>query len=145
MAVVDQYKSAKGLVHESGARQPERDIRLGAFGYFQESLVFYAERRVERGVTVEVPGPGGPPQRVLIPFTADTAAEFLSMPPAGDRFLFVPAEVWDEQVKGKVTVPCRVVARRYDFYRNADILVVVNESARPDDLRVAITPPVREP
>jgi 4-amino-4-deoxy-L-arabinose transferase-like glycosyltransferase len=124
VVVVDRHKAAKELVRESGARQPDRDVRLAAYGYFQESLVFYAGRKVERGVTVDVPG-SSPPQRVVVPFTADTAAEFLSLPQP--RYLFVPEAVWTDQVAGKVTVPCRVVARRYDFYRNADILVVTNE------------------
>jgi 4-amino-4-deoxy-L-arabinose transferase-like glycosyltransferase len=69
VTVVDRYKAAKELVHESGARQPDRDVRLGAYGYFQESLVFYAEREVARGVRVDVPVPDGPPQQVVIPFT----------------------------------------------------------------------------
>jgi hypothetical protein len=104
--VIDRQKAAKTLVQTSGAHQPEADIRLAALAYFQESLVFYAERRVEKL------------------FNAEEAAGFLEMPrPA---YLFIPAKEW-ESLAGKVTVPVRVAARKYDFYRDADILVVTNE------------------
>lgn len=103
---IDRQKAAKVLVETSGAHQPENDIRLAALAYFQESLVFYAERRVEKL------------------FNADDAAGFLAMPRPG--YLFVPAKEWDA-VAGKVTVPVRVAAKKYDFYRNADILVVTNQ------------------
>lgn len=105
--VVDRYKAAKELVRESGAQQEDRDVRLAAAGYFQESLVFYAHRRVER-----------------LP-TADSAAAFLAMP--HPSYLFVPEKEWSEGMAEKVTVPHRIAARRYDFYRNAMILVVTNE------------------
>jgi 4-amino-4-deoxy-L-arabinose transferase-like glycosyltransferase len=103
---IDRQKAAKELVHASGAHQPESDVRLAALAYFQESLVFYAERRVEKL------------------FNADDAAGFLAMPRPG--YLFVPAREWD-RVAERVTVPVRVAARKYDFYRNADILVVTND------------------
>mgnify|MGYP002780622601 CR=1 FL=1 len=105
--VVDRYKAAKELVRESGANQPDRDIRLAGMGYFQESLVFYAHRRVERL------------------FSPESAAAFLAMP--HPSYLFVPEAEWAASVAGKVTVPHRVAARRYDFYRHAVILVVTNE------------------
>jgi hypothetical protein len=105
--VVDRYKAAKHLVLESGAHQPERDIRLAAVAYFQESVVFYAERRVER-----LYGP-------------EAAADFLMTPRPG--YLFVPEKVWEDEVKPLVTVPVRVAAKHYDFYRHAVILVVTNE------------------
>lgn len=103
--VVDRYKAAKDLVNESGAYAPDREVRLGAAEYFQESLVFYSQRRVER-----------------LPFA--TAADFLES--AHHSFLFVPESVWTEKIANEVSVPCRVVAKKYDFYRNAVILVVSN-------------------
>ncbi len=105
--VVDQYKAAKYLVQNSGAHQPECDIRLAAAAYFQESVVFYAERRVERL------------------YSAADAVEFLMTPRPG--YLFVPEKEWEEQVRPRVTVPVRVTAKHYDFYRHAVILVVTNE------------------
>jgi hypothetical protein len=105
--VIDRYKAAKGLVGESGADQPDADIRLASFGYAadSQSVVFYARRRVE----------------VLA--TADDAADFLVTPRPG--FLFVPAAVWEGGLAGRVP-GARAVARRFDFYRNADVLVVRN-------------------
>ncbi|HET6576649.1 MAG TPA: glycosyltransferase family 39 protein [Fimbriiglobus sp.] len=108
--VVDRYKAAKELVLTSGARQTDRDIRLAALLYFQDSqsIVFYAGRKVE------------------IVHSAEQANQFLAMPrPA---YLFVPEPIWAEHFVGKpATPPHRVVAKKYDFYRNADILVVTNE------------------
>jgi 4-amino-4-deoxy-L-arabinose transferase-like glycosyltransferase len=124
--VVDRYKAAKELVQESGTYQPAADIRLASLDYFQESLVFYAERQVKRSITVEVPGTrgrDGMPLKHERPITAQDAADFLMTPwPA---YLFVPEAVWTSQVADKVA-GCRIVARKYDFYRNADILVVTN-------------------
>ncbi len=109
--VVDRYKAAKGLVLASGAHQPEREVRLAALMYFQDSqsLVFYAERKVD------------------VLHTAEQANAFLAMPVPS--YLFVPEPVWAEHFEGKPTTPkCKVAARRYDFYRNADILVVTNQT-----------------
>ena len=92
---------------ESGTHQPEREIRLASLDYTQPSVTFYAERKVERMQS------------------ATEARTFLAMPlPA---YLFVPASVWDEQLAGRVASPHRVVARRFDFYRNGDVLVVTNQ------------------
>jgi 4-amino-4-deoxy-L-arabinose transferase-like glycosyltransferase len=109
--VVDRYKAAKELVLSSGAHQPEREVRLAALMYFQDSqsLVFYAERKVD------------------VLQTAEQANQFLAMP--YPSYLFIPEPVWAEHFAGKPTTPpCRVAARRYDFYRNADILVVTNQT-----------------
>lgn len=108
--VVDRYKAAKELVLTSGACQPDRDIRLAALQYFQDSqsIVFYAGRKVE------------------IVHSVEQANQFLAMPrPA---YLFVPEPIWREHFAAKpATPPHRVVATRYDFYRNANVLVVTNE------------------
>lgn len=104
---LDAYKAPKALVADSGAHQPDREIRLASLDYTQPSVTFYAERKVERIQN------------------ATEANTFLAMPlPA---YLFVPASVWDEQLAGKVAAPHRVVARRFDFYRNGDVLVVTNQ------------------
>lgn len=104
---LDSYKAPKALVAESGAHQPDREVRLASLDYTQPSVTFYAERKVERMQS------------------AAEAGTFLAMPlPA---YLFVPASVWDEQLAGKVAAPHRVAARRFDFYRNGDVLVVTNQ------------------
>ncbi len=108
--VVDRQKSAKVLTLTSGAHQPERDIRLAAVQYFQDSqsIVFYAERRVE----------------VLT--TPEQVRDFMTLPA---WYLYVPEAVWQAEFAGKPgTPPCRVAARKYDVYRNAVIVVVTNES-----------------
>ena len=91
-------------------KQLDRDIRLASLDYSQESVTFYTKRRVERL------------------HSATEAAAFLAMPRPG--YLFVPAKVWDEQLVSQVG-PHRIAAQRYDFYRNADILVVTNDGASP--------------
>jgi hypothetical protein len=108
--VVDRYKAAKELVLTSGARQTDRDVRLAALQYFQDSqsLVFYAGRKVE------------------VVHSVEQANQFLALP--RPSYLFVPEPIWTEHFAGKpATPPHRVVARKYDFYRNADIIVVTNE------------------
>lgn len=107
--VIDRQKSAKTLALTSGAAQVDRDIRLGAAQYFQDSqsVVFYAGRRVERLDT---------PEQVR---------EFLSLP---GRYLFVPEPVWQSTFAGRPGTPnVRVAARKYDLNRNAVVLVVTTD------------------
>ncbi len=106
LLVVDERKAVKRLVAESGARQLDREVRVGSFEYTMPSLTFYVGRRVERF------GDAG------------AAAEFLAFPI--DSYLFVPEPVWEAKVKGEMSTPHRVIARRYDFQRNCDVLVVTN-------------------
>jgi hypothetical protein len=108
--IVDAAKAPKSLVAESGARQLDRDIRLASFDYTQESVTFYAERRVERLAS------------------AEAAAEFLAMP--RPSYLFVPAKLWEAQLAAQAG-PHRIAARHYDLYRNADIIVVTNDGVAP--------------
>ena len=105
--VIDNYKAPRELVRESGVGDPNRDTRVGAFDWFQPSVVFYARREVAK---LETP---------------ETCAEFLSVPTPG--YLFVPEPTWRLWVADKVKVPHRVAARHYDFYKNCDILVITNE------------------
>jgi len=107
---VDAQKAPKTLVFEGGAYQPGRDIRLATLQYSadNQSLVFYAERRVEPLSTVA------------------QANAFLAM--AHPSYLFVPEPVWREHFEGQPGTPLhRVTARKYDYGRNAVILVVTNE------------------
>ncbi len=107
---VDARKAPKTLVFTSGAYQPERDIRLATLQYAadNQSLVFYAERRVETFSTVA------------------EARAFLAM--AHPSYLFVPEPVWREHFDGNpATPPHRITASQYDYSRDAVILVVTNE------------------
>ncbi len=107
--VIDRQKSAKILALTSGAARTDRDIRLGAAQYFQDSqsVVFYAGRRVERLDS------------------EDQVREFLSLP---GRYLFIPEPVWQGTFAGKPgTPPAREVARKYDLNRNAVVLVLTTD------------------
>ena len=107
---VDARKAPKTLVFAGGAYQPERDIRLATLEYSadNQSLVFYAERRVETLATVA------------------QANAFLAMP--HPSYLFVPEPVWREHFEGNpATPPYRITASQYDYGRDAVILVVTNE------------------
>jgi 4-amino-4-deoxy-L-arabinose transferase-like glycosyltransferase len=105
--VVDRYKATKSLAHESGCIRPGEDVRLGSLQFTadSQSLVFYAGRRVEPLAN------------------ADRAADFLLTPRPG--YLFVPAAVWDGQLAARVPT-AKVVAKKYAFYQNADIVAVWN-------------------
>ena len=103
---VDAHKAPKPLVEESGAYQPDAEIRVGSLDYTQPSVTHYVGRKVER-----------------LP-NAAAAANFLAMPLPS--YLFVPAKVWDEQLAANAGA-YRIAARRFDFYRNGEILVVTNQ------------------
>lgn len=105
--VVDARKAPRELVRASGAGDPARDLRLGALGWFQPSVVFYTGREVK---VLESPA---------------AAAAFLEVPTPA--YLFVPEPVWRERLAGRVTVPHRVAARRHDFLEKCDVLVVTND------------------
>jgi 4-amino-4-deoxy-L-arabinose transferase-like glycosyltransferase len=103
---VDRQKAVKVLVEQSGARQLDRETRVGSFDYTRPSLTFYVGRRVER-------------------FTdAPAAAEFLAFPI--ESYLFIPEPQWEQRVKALVTTPHRVIANKYDYDRNCTVLVVTN-------------------
>jgi len=105
--IVDRAKARKALVAESGARDVYRDVRVGSYDYSQPSITYYTGRRVERMQSPE------------------HAAEFLAMPHGS--YLFVTAPTWDEWVVRFAKPPWRIAARHYDFYRNCEVLVVVND------------------
>lgn len=107
-AVADRQKAPKALVRECGVADPQRDLRVGSFRWFQPSVVFYSGREVARLQT------------------AADAAAFLETPTPG--FLFVTAPVWDELAPA-VSVPHRVAARHFDFLNKCDVLVVTNTPA----------------
>lgn len=103
---VDERKAVKPLVIQSGARALDRDVRIASVDFHQPSISFYTARRVEHLGTPEA------------------AAEFLSLDI--ESFLFVPEPFWEKEVKPRVKVTTREVARHYDFYRNCDVLVIRN-------------------
>jgi 4-amino-4-deoxy-L-arabinose transferase-like glycosyltransferase len=100
---LDRYKAPRALVAAAQACDDSRDIRIGAYQYFQPSLVFYCQREVkcldsEQG-----------------------ALEFLHCPlPV---FLLMPSDIW-ESVKSKVGPRVRLLGRHTDVYRQCEIVIV---------------------
>jgi 4-amino-4-deoxy-L-arabinose transferase-like glycosyltransferase len=106
---MDEYKVPRYFAEDVGLRQTDREMRIGAFGWLRHSMVFYARREVTR---------------MYDPATVD---QFLTLPrPA---YVIVPEDVWDQVLSKAVTVPVKVIARRYDFYAQKDILVLANQYA----------------
>ena len=106
-AEMDRYKAPRDLVRTTGVADPTRDLRLGGYDWFQPSVVFYSQREVTKLASPE------------------KAAAFLAVPsPPG--YLFIPEPTWTRWVEDKVVGPHHVAARHYDFYRNCDVLVIVN-------------------
>lgn len=104
-AAVEACKAPRGLIGLLPAGHQQREVRIACYGYFQPSLVFYCRRQV----------------KVLA--SAAEAAQFLEWP--YEAYLIIPATVWDD-LQRRVTVPHAVLGRRFDLYRNMDIVVVCN-------------------
>jgi 4-amino-4-deoxy-L-arabinose transferase-like glycosyltransferase len=105
-AALNACKSAQPLVEQAHVRHLDREIRVGWYGYYEPSVVFYCGREVAKLMQ-----------------EAD-AVEFLRYPVP--VYLFVPARVWLE-LEPKVHGPCEVIGRHRDFYKADDILVVTNQ------------------
>jgi 4-amino-4-deoxy-L-arabinose transferase-like glycosyltransferase len=101
---VDRYKAPRTLAAALPADQTSRDVRIGAYEYFQPSLVFYCQREVRR-------------------LDTETSARQLLEGPL-PAFLFVPAPVW-EGLRAKTSA--REVARHRDLYDGRDIVLVTNQ------------------
>jgi 4-amino-4-deoxy-L-arabinose transferase-like glycosyltransferase len=103
---VDPYKAPRALAHALPADQLRRDVRVGAFDYFQPSLVFYCRREV----------------RCLR--NAFQVLEVLQAPlPA---YVVMPARTWGE-LQRAFQAPYRVVAGAHDLYDGHDVVLVTNE------------------
>jgi 4-amino-4-deoxy-L-arabinose transferase-like glycosyltransferase len=104
--VMEAQKAPRPLAEALRTAETEPEIRVACYQYFQPSLVFYCRRQVDQ---------------------LDDCAQvvdFLCLPlPA---YLVVPAPVWENELRGKVPGPCRLVGRQRDFYRRCDVVVVTN-------------------
>jgi len=78
-------------------------VRIGAFAYFQPSLVFYCRREVTSLQTEE------------------EALKFLKGPHTS--YLFLPARRWDD-LEEKAGGSVRLLGRHYDLYDRCDVVVV---------------------
>ncbi|WP_439624837.1 ArnT family glycosyltransferase [Gemmata sp.] len=108
-ALLEQKRAPRALVAATGLGDPTRDLRVAAFGWFEPSVVFYTGREVAR---LDAPA---------------AVAEFLAVPTPG--YVFVHGAAW-EKLSAEVPT-ARVVAKRYDFLKRCDVLVVTNERS-PD-------------
>lgn len=102
--VVDARKAPRELVAAAGLPDDTREIRLAAFGYFQPSLVFYARREV-----------------VKLDDLQAARAHLASPLPS---YLILPERNLAELQAG--AEPARVLGRKYDLYRNLDVVIVGN-------------------
>lgn len=104
-AELDQHKAPRMLGQKLRADLPDGEVLVGAYDYFQPSLVYYCQREVRRLTAPHL------------------AIDHLRYPiPV---FLFVPAETW-EGLRSQYDGPFRVVARQRDLYRGCDILLIAN-------------------
>jgi 4-amino-4-deoxy-L-arabinose transferase-like glycosyltransferase len=104
--VVDRFKAPRPLVQALPDDYLYREVRVGAFGYFQPSIVFYCQREVH------------------CPTEPIAAVEFLHTPlPV---YFFVTAEMW-EQLRIFAPASYRLVARHHDLYNGREVLLVTND------------------
>ncbi len=104
--LVDHFKAPRPLIQAMPRDQLFREVRVGAFGYFQPSLVFYSQREVH------------------CPDNTVAALQFLRTPlPV---YLFVGEETW-KQMRTLAPPSFRLVARHADLYNGREILLVTNE------------------
>jgi 4-amino-4-deoxy-L-arabinose transferase-like glycosyltransferase len=105
-AALEARKAPRPLARLLQAAQTDPEIRVGRYEYPQPSVVFYCQRDVEDLDS------------------ARDAVDFLRSPLPS--YLFVPAPAWDD-LRPRVPVPCRLLGRRYDFYRKCDVVLVTNQ------------------
>jgi 4-amino-4-deoxy-L-arabinose transferase-like glycosyltransferase len=102
---LNPFKAPRELMVESHACQPNSEVRIGCYQYFQPSMVFYSRREVQRFESEE------------------KALEFLASPLK--VYLFIPANDW-QQISFKAPGNAHLVASHWDLYRGREIVVVTN-------------------
>ncbi|HSQ56315.1 MAG TPA: glycosyltransferase family 39 protein, partial [Gemmata sp.] len=106
---VDRQKAPRELVRATGMADPDRDVRVAAFAWFEPSLVFYSGREVE------------------ILSSVAAVDEFLAVPTPG--YLLIPSTTW-ERIETTVSGPHRILARHKDFLKKCEVLVITNQCSR---------------
>jgi hypothetical protein len=111
--LVDRSKAPRELVRLLPADQTYREVRIGAYGYFQPSLVFYCQREV------------------AILEGEQQVQDFLDGPLPS--YLILPAERWAELRPklgglGGLGYRCHPLGSKYDLYQGGDIVVISNEA-----------------
>lgn len=109
------YHTPRLLVEEAQLKQPNRDIRLASLFWFQPSAVFYSQREIEKLTSWE------------------QASDRLEM--NAPVYLFVPEPIWNQiQKDDSKAAKYRIAARKFDYYKKYDVLVVTNEASRMDSV-----------
>jgi 4-amino-4-deoxy-L-arabinose transferase-like glycosyltransferase len=103
--VLEKQRAPRELVRVAGLADPNRDVRIATYEWFQPSVVFYTGREIGRLTS------------------AESVAEFLAVPTPA--YVFVPATVWEE-LSPDLPGSHRVIARHHDFLRKCDVVVVTN-------------------
>jgi 4-amino-4-deoxy-L-arabinose transferase-like glycosyltransferase len=104
--VVDRSKAPRALAAALPGDQLQRDIRIGAFGYFQPSLVFYCRREVRQ-----------------LESEWELFALLGGPLPA---YAFLPERLWEE-LRGRMPPAWRPIARHHDLYDGCDVVLLSNE------------------
>lgn len=104
-AAVDAHKAARPLAKLLPPDLNRRDVRIGCYGYYQPSLVYYCRREVTKLET-----------------QAGTE-EFLRHPM--QVYLFVPTEIW-RLISSNAHVPFHVLGAHTDLYLGQEIVLVTN-------------------
>jgi hypothetical protein len=103
--LLNGHKASATLADAVATHLQEREVRLGCFGYYQPSLVFYGQRKVEKIQS------------------RDDAVDWLRS--KTQVFLFLPEAEW-RRVRKEAPDTCREVARHYELYAGKEILAVTN-------------------
>jgi 4-amino-4-deoxy-L-arabinose transferase-like glycosyltransferase len=103
--VVDHRKAPRPLAEQMAHRQLDREVQIGCYEFYQPSLVWYTQRKVER-------------------FAHPTDAVDLLHSPT-QSFLVLPTDRW-EQLRSKLVKPTAIITRRWDFMVGKEIVVVTN-------------------
>ena len=107
---LEPQKATKALVAALPAGHQEREVRIAAYRFFQPSLVFYCRRAVARFEVGAVAG------------------AFLRGP--YESYLFVPEDVWNDELRATAPEGARVIEARYDLYSNRRVLLVGTPAAK---------------
>ena len=102
---VDRSKAPRALAAAMPGDQTRREVRIGAYGYFQPSFVFYCRREVK---VLE-----SEPQLVA----------FLRLPL--ECYVVLPAERWEE-MRSRLPETTQELARHYDLYDGKEIVLIAN-------------------
>jgi 4-amino-4-deoxy-L-arabinose transferase-like glycosyltransferase len=106
---LEPRKATKALADAIPEGHEGREVRVASYRFFQPSLVFYCRRAVQR---IEA---------------GEMAGAFLRGP--YESYLFVPEDVWDDELRATAPEGARVIEARYDLYSHRRIVLVGTPAA----------------